>query len=106
MYTLLKIYDDVMTDPRLRSLEERLIVSHILQFQLEGKCCFTSNSRIGRFLGRDEAFVSETIFSLSKRNIVRITRAISGTARILSVVTPADILDCASGEQLDIFNYE
>lgn len=105
MFTLLKIYEDVIDDPRLRSLEEKLIVSHILQFQNEGKCCFTSNARIGRFLSRDEGFVSETIFSLSKRGIIRITRPIGGSGRILTVVTPGDILDCAKGDMLDIFEF-
>ncbi len=104
-YTLLKIYDEVLSDPRLRSLEEKLIVSHILQFQNEGKNCFTSNARIGRFLDRSEDFVHQTIFSLVKRGIVCVKQN-KGTARILEIVTPGSILECAESESIDIFTYE
>jgi hypothetical protein len=103
-YTILKIYDEVLQDPRLRSLEEKLIVSHILQFQNEGKNCFTSNARIARFLDRSEDFVHQTIFSLSKRGIVRLKQN-KGTARMLQIVTPGSILECAEAQQKDIFEY-
>lgn len=103
MFTIVKIYDEVLQDSRLRSLEEKLIVSHILQFQNEGKCCFVTNSRFGRFLDRDETFVSQTIFSLSDRGIIKITYPKSGGARFLSVITSEEDSDCHS-DYLDLFH--
>lgn len=104
MYKIIKIYPEVMSDPRLRSLEEKLIVCHILGFQNEGKCVFTSDGAIGRLVCYSEHETYQTILSLVNRNIVRCTYPTNGTARFLSIVTPGTIIQDCVDNNLDIFS--
>jgi hypothetical protein len=105
MYKIIKIYPDVMSDPRLRSLEEKLVVCHILGFQNEGKCVFTSDRAIGGLLCLSEHETYELILSLVKRNIVRCTYPNNGTSRFLSIVTPGTIIEDCAQNNSDIFEY-
>ena len=105
MYKILKIYPDVMSDPRLRSLEEKLIVCHILGFQNEGKCVFTSDRAIGGLVCLSEHETHELIISLAKRNIVRCTYPNNGTARFLSIVNSGTIIEDCAPNNTDIFEY-
>jgi hypothetical protein len=103
-YKVIKFFDDVMSDPRLRSLEEKIIVNHILGFQNEGKCTFSSDATIGRLICRSEAETYQLILSLANRNIIKPTYPNNGTARFLSVVTSGSIiLDCHN-DNMDIFS--
>jgi len=104
-YLMLKIFPEIMSDPRLRSLEERLILCHLWDFQVQGKHCFTSNARIASFLACSEAFVDQTIFSLTKRGIIQCKRSNASTTRMLSVVTPGSIIEEAEADDLDIFSH-
>ena len=104
MYKVLKIYPEVMSDPRLRSLEEKLIVCHILGFQNEGKCVFTSDAAIGRLVCISEAEAYQLILSLSNRNIIKPTYPRNGTARFLNIVTPGTIIQDCGNDNLDIFS--
>ena len=93
-----------MTDPRLRSLEEKIIVCHILAFQNDGKCVFSSDSTISRLICRSEAETYQLILSLANRNIIKPTYPSNGTARFLSVVTPGSIIQDCGNDNLDIFS--
>ena len=104
MYKIIKIYPDVMSDSRLRSLEEKLIVCHILGFQNEGKFLFTSDGAIGRLVCLSEHEVYQLIISLVNRNIVRCTFPTNGTARFLSIVTPGTIIQDCADNSMDIFS--
>lgn len=86
MYKILKIYDHVMNDTRL-SLEEKVLVNHIWSFQIDGKCCFTSNSSLSWFISSYEGHVNDLIFSLKARGIVRIWYPKNSNTRMLSIIT-------------------
>lgn len=103
-YKIIKFFDEVMTDPRLRSLEEKIIVNHVLGFQNEGKCTFSSDATISRLICRSEAETYALILSLANRNIVKPTYPSNGTARFLSVVTPGTIIQDCGNDNLDIFS--
>lgn len=103
-YKVIKFYDEVMTDPRLRSLEEKIIVNHILAFQNDGKCTFSSDATISRLICISEAETYKLILSLANRNIVKPTYPRNGTARFLSVVTPGSIIVDCENDNLDIFS--
>jgi hypothetical protein len=103
-YKIIKFFDEVMTDPRLRSLEEKIIVNHVLGFQNEGKCTFSSDATISRLICRSEVETYQLILSLANRNIVKPTYPSNGTARFLSVVTPGSIIQDCGNDNLDIFS--
>jgi hypothetical protein len=100
-YKIIKIFPDVMSDPRLRSLEEKIIVCHILGFQREDKCVFSTDSHIGFLIARSENETRELILSLAKRGIIKLTYPTNGTARFISIKTPDDTIQC--GDDTDIF---
>jgi hypothetical protein len=105
-YKVIKFYDEVLTDPRLRSLEEKIIVCHILGFQNEGKCTFSSDSTIGRLIARSEAETYKIIQSLVKRGIVLLRYPKNSSTRYLVIATPGELIECAKDNQdFDIFNY-
>lgn len=103
-YKILKIYDDVMQDPRLKSLEERIILNHILGFQRDGKCVFSTNAHIARLTALSEHEVHELIISLAKRKIISIQHSTNGTARQLVVRIPG-VQDefCAPQDIFDLY---
>lgn len=103
MYKIIKIFPDVMSDPRLRSLEERIIVCHIVGFAMEDKCTFSTDAHIGFLIGRSDHETHDLIHSLAKRGIIKLTYPNNGTARFLSVKTPDDTIQC--GNDVDIFEY-
>jgi hypothetical protein len=103
-YKVIKFYEEVLTDPRLRSLEEKIIVCHILGFQNEGKCVFSSDAAIGRLICRSEAETYQLILSLANRNIIKPSYPSNGTARFLSVVTSSTIIQDCADNNLDIFS--
>ena len=104
-YKILKIYPDVMQDPRLKLLEERIIVCHILGFQLDNKCVFSTNAHIARLTALSEHEVQELIISLDRRKIIRIHWPTNGTARQLAVRLPgAPESFCEPGDIFDIYS--
>ena len=103
-YKVIKFYDEVLTDPRLRSLEEKIIVCHILAFQNDHKCVFTSDATISQLVCLSEHQTHELILSLAKRNIIKLTHPKNGTARFLNIVTPGTIIDDCANQDMDIFS--
>ena len=104
-YKILKIYPDVMQDPRLKSLEERVVVCHILGFQQDNKCVFSTNAHISILTGLHEHEVQELIISLDRRKIIRIHWPTNGTARQLAVRLPGEPETfCEPGDIFDIYS--
>ena len=103
-YKIIKFYDEVMTDPRLRSLEEKIIVNHVLGFQNEGKCVFSSDATISRLICRTEAETYQLILSLANRNIIKPSYPSNGSSRFLNIVTPGTIIDDCANQDMDIFS--
>ena len=102
-YKILKIYDVVQTDPRLNTLQERLVVNHILFFQNNGQCCMSSNNYIAYFLACNEFKAQEVLNALASRGIIKLWYPSASNKRMLSVILPGDEqMDCESLN--DIFN--
>ena len=104
-YSILKIYKDVMIDQRLKSLEEKILVNHILGFQNDGKCCFSSNSYISGLLDKQQDYVVDLIASLCKRKIIKWQSPVSSKTRMLSVIFNNQTLDCESGDTKYIIEF-
>lgn len=103
MYTVLKIYNDIMQDSRLKSLEEKIIINHIFGFQAAQKCCFSSNSFISSITCLSTGEVQEILQDLKSRKIIRIKFAGGTNTRMLSVIVPGqEEVECAVD---DIFEY-
>ena len=101
-YAIFKLYEHIMEDISLHTLEEKLIVSYIWSWQVQGKCCFASDVFLGKALGIHEHSINKTILSLGKRNKITITRASSSTARMLSMKHYDGVDPCTA--HLDIFD--
>ena len=102
-YKILKIYDVIQSDPRLHTIQERLVVNHIMGFQNNNQCCFSSDGYVAYFLGSNEAKARETINALAARGIIKLWYPKTTNTRMLSVILPGDEqLDCESLN--DIFN--
>lgn len=102
-YRMVKLYKDIVFDVRLQSLEEKVIVSYIWEWQEKGKCCFASDAFFCSLTGRSAHEIRDVILSLAKRKIVRLTYPMTTTTRMLSVIGYGlnDAPDCS--QDMDIF---
>jgi hypothetical protein len=100
-YTIFKLYRDVMHDSTLYSLEEKMVVSYILSWQRQGRCCFASDEFLSDAMGIPEYFVRDLIRGLSNRKKIKIKYPQTGTMRMLSVNLPNEP-ECGTSD-LDIF---
>jgi hypothetical protein len=104
-YKVIKFYEHVMNDNRLKSLQEKVIVNHIWGFQLEDKCTFSSDSTIANLIAASEFETRQIIQSLVKRGIVLLRYPKNSSTRFLVVATPGELIECAKDNQdFDIFN--
>ncbi len=101
-YAIFKLYEHIMHDISLHTLEEKLIVSYIWSWQVQDKCCFASDVFLGKALGIPEHSINKTILSLAKRNKITITRASASTARMLSMKHYDGVDPCTA--ELDLFD--
>jgi len=90
-----------MHDPTLYSLEEKMVVSYILSWQRQDKCCFASDEFFAQALGIDEYFVRDLIKGLVSRKKIKIKYPQTGNMRMLSVNLPNEP-ECGTSD-LDIF---
>ena len=82
-YHILKIYDHVMTDPSLLNIEEKILYTHILSWELDNKVCFTSDQTFSELIGKT---VQETLIMLKqmeRRKRIKLVYAMNGTARMV-----------------------
>lgn len=91
-----------MHDVSLLTMEEKLIVSYIWSWQIQGKCCFASDDFLAEALGVSTPDIRKTILSLASRNKITITRATSSTARMLSMRQYNGVDPCVS--EMDLFD--
>ena len=99
-YKILKLYDHVMQDPRLKSLEEKMIVSYVWSWQVQDKCCFAYDGFLSSLTCLNESDLYKLLKSLQSRRILNINWL--GT-RVISVITGEEEIDC--GKDVDIFEY-
>ena len=82
---MIKIFKEVQQDSRLKNLEERIIVNHVLDWDSQGKDCFSSNAFIGGLIARSQDEVANLIQSLVQRKILSQNCALLGNARCLRI---------------------
>ena len=100
-YTIIKLYEHIVNDVSLLTMEEKLIVSYIWSWQSQDKCCFASDEFLGKGLGVTAFTIHQIIQSLAKRNKITITYAPSSSARMLSMKMYGGVDPCVA--ELDIF---
>jgi len=90
-----------MHDQTLHSLEEKLIVSYILSWQRQERCCFASDEFLAEAMGIPEYFVRDLIKGLANRKKIKIIWPQTGSMRMLSVNLPNES-ECGTSD-LDVF---
>lgn len=95
-----RIYSDVLEDGGVQNITEVLILSHIIQFENDGKCCFSSNEFFAYWLRLTEGEVEYMLRSLEKRGRIKITKALTGTARMIATVRP-EVHNCQISDIFD-----
>jgi hypothetical protein len=104
-YKIVKFFDHIMTDHRLKTLQEKIIVNHIWSFQVEDRCTFSSDAHIARLIACSEFETRQIIQSLVNRGILLLRYPKNSSTRFLVVVTPGELIECARDNQdFDIFN--
>ena len=101
-YTIFKLYSHIVNDLSLNNMEEKLIVSYIWSWQVQGKCCFASDDFLAEALGTNPFTIRTIILSLEKRNKITITRASASTARMLSMKKYDGVDPCVA--EMDLFD--
>ena len=102
-FRMIKLFKEIMFDIRLETLEEKVIVSYIMDWQVKGKCCFASDAFLSNLTGRSAGENRNVILSLAKRKIVRITYPIESNTRMLSVIGYGLNSDIHCTPDMDIF---
>ena len=102
-YHILKIYDHVMSDPSLLNIEEKILYTHILSWELDNKVCFTSDQTFSELIGKT---VQETLIMLKqmeRRKKIKLVYSINGSARIIKTNrTPEPVTEQALQDIFDI----
>jgi len=104
-YKIVKFYEHIMNDNRLKNLQEKIIVNHIWSFQVDEKCTFSSDAHIANLIAASEFETTQIIQSLVNRGIVLRRYPKNSSTRFLVVATPGELIECAKDNQdFDIFN--
>jgi len=104
-YKIVKFYEHIMNDNRLKNLQEKIIINHIWSFQVEEKCTFSSDAHIANLIAANEFETTQIIQSLVNRGIVLRRYPKNSSTRFLVVATPGELIECAKDNQdFDIFN--
>jgi hypothetical protein len=104
-YKVIKFYEHIMNDRRLKTLQEKVIVNHIWGFQVDDKCTFSSDATIANLIAASEFETTQIIQSLVNRGIVLRRYPKNSSTRFLVVATPGELIECARDNQdFDIFN--
>ena len=105
-YKIVKFYEHIMNDHRLKTLQEKVIVNHIWSFQVDEKFTFSSDAHIALLIASTEFETRQIIQSLVKRGIVLLRYPKNSSTRYLVIATPGELIECARDNQdFDIFNY-
>ena len=105
-YKVIKFYEHIMNDHRLKSLEEKIILNHIWGYQVDQKCTFSSDAHIARLIAASEFETHQIIQSLVKRGIVLVRYPKNSSTRYLVIATAGELIECARDNQdFDIFDY-
>ena len=78
-----KLYKQVMRDPRFISWEERIIYSHVLNWELDNKVCFTSDEVLADRIVKTVSETSEILRNMERRKLLKRIFQPGVTARII-----------------------
>jgi len=98
----IRIFPEIMQDPTLLSLEEKIIMCYIADWERQGKCCFVSEDKLSIILGANVQKTRGLLQGLMGRNRISIKPAAGYSAQILGIVRPGEINQCTDSEY-DIF---
>jgi hypothetical protein len=102
-YKLLKVYDHVMSDRRLGSLQEKYLVCYVWSWQVQEKTCFVNESFLSSLLDLNYGDLHKLLASLKNRRILKENYGYAGTTRSFSVVIPGNEMELDQNSP-DIFN--
>ena len=66
-YRNIRVYQQIMEDPSIRSLEEKMVLNVVMQFQAAGKCCFASDDYLAGVIGSTTQKARATVALLAGR---------------------------------------
>jgi len=93
-YRNIRVYQQIMEDPSIRSLEEKMILNIVLMFQSQGRCCFASDDYLAGVIGSTPQKARATVALLAGRGRLKIRYADNSTARLLSIPTQSGVDPC------------
>jgi hypothetical protein len=93
-YRNIRIYEDIMLDPSIRSLEEKMVLNAVMQFQSVGKCFFGSDEYLAGVIGSTPQKARAVVALLAGRGRLRIRYADNSSARLLSIPTESGVDPC------------
>ena len=83
-----------MLDPSIRSLEEKMVLNAVMQFQSVGKCFFGSDEYLAGVIGSTPQKARAVVALLAGRGRLRIRYADNSSARLLSIPTESGVDPC------------
>lgn len=98
----LRIFSEIMQDPTLLSLEEKILMCYIHNWERQGKCCFVSEDKLTTILGTNVQKINALLQDLRNRNRISIRSAAGYNAKIIGIIKPGEINQCTDSEY-DIF---
>ena len=93
-YRNIRIYEDIMLDPSIRSLEEKMVLNIVMMFQSQAKCCFASDEYLAGVIGSTPQNARGVVALLAGRGRLKIRYADNSSARLLSIPTESGVDPC------------
>ena len=99
-YILLRLDNFIMQNPAL-NLEEKLYLSIIFGFSIQGKCCFATQDWIAYKLGLSPVLVNEIEKKLARQGFIKIRQASYRNGQRAVTFILDGFEDPCEGEQFD-----
>ena len=93
-YRNIRVYQEIMEDPSIRSLEEKMVLNAVMMMQSQGKCAFFSDEWLAGLIGSTPQKARATVALLAGRGRLKIRYADNSTARLLSIPTQSGVDPC------------
>jgi hypothetical protein len=78
-----KLYKQVIRDPRFISWEEKIIYSHVLNWELDNKVCFTSDEVLADRIVKTIPETIAILRNMERRKLLKLVFQPGVTARII-----------------------
>jgi hypothetical protein len=93
-YRNIRVYQDIMLDPSIRSLEEKMVLNAVMMMQSQGKCAFFSDEWLAGMIGSTPQRARAVVALLAGRGRLKIRYADNSSARLLSIPTESGVDPC------------